>query len=54
MDGSVIDCIGVVKSPSVVAETSDDNEDDDDVKTLSDIVDFVGKFNELCVGNRIW
>lgn len=52
IDESVIVCIGVIKSLSVVVDAKDDKDDVDDVKTLSDIVDRVGTFNELCVGNK--
>jgi hypothetical protein len=51
IDGSVIVCIGVVKSFSVVI---DDKDDVDDVKSLSEIVDLVGTVNELRVGNKRW
>jgi hypothetical protein len=51
IDESVIVCIGVVKSFSVVI---DDKDDVDDVKSLSEIVDRVGTVNELRVGNKRW
>jgi hypothetical protein len=54
MDESVIDCIGVVKSLSVFdkfVEGKDEN-DDDVVKILSEIRDFVKRFDVLFVGNN--
>ena len=52
IDESVTDWIGVARSLSVVVETSEESEEVDEVRPLSDIDDLTGRVSELCVGKR--